>query len=151
MKEKKMSEDKYLVIEYTDAAGGWAGNRYITGFSGEERLESLKEDLGERQKVIAHDVTMDEAQLIVSDVHVDCLVAAAFEECTIEGVVEPMMLKMQLQTNAFAAGENARMKGIPAGYASVQYGLAVVHHINTKIADIGERHRILEGINSDSF
>jgi len=146
-----MSNDKYLVIEYTAAARGYAGNRYITSFRGEGRLETLKEDLGERQKVIAHDVTMDEAQLIVSDVHVDCLVAAAFEKCTIDGVVEPMMLKMQLQTNAFAAGENARMKGIPAGYASVQYELAVVNHINTKITEMEERLRILEGINTDSF
>jgi hypothetical protein len=147
-----MSDETYnVVIEYTEAAGGWAGNRYWTSLKNESDLEAWQSDLGDGQKVIAHGITGKQAENMTADVPVECLVAAAFEECTIDGVVEPMMLKMQLANTAFAAGDAASRKGIPSKLASMQYGLAVINHINTKIADIGERHRILEGINSDSF
>lgn len=141
-----MSDDKYVVIEYTDAAGGWAGNRYITGSRGLS-LDSLNEELGERQKVIAYDVEMPEAQRLVSAVPVECLVAAAFEECTIEGKVDPFMLSMQLQTNAFAAGESARQSGVPSRLASLQYGMAVINHIRENIEDPEEKMTLLDAIN----
>jgi len=145
-----MSNDKYVVIEYTQAAGDWAGNRYITSM-GNENLDLLKERLGERQKVVAHDVSMDEAQRITSQVPVECIVAAAFEESKIDGKIEPMMLQMQLANTAFLVGHNAQMRGIPSQLASLAYFNAVLNYVDNKIPDLEEKRKVMVGFNSTPF
>ncbi len=144
-----MSNDRYLVIEYTEASGGWAGNRYITGL-GDESLDSLRERLGDRERVIAHDISMDEAQRLTAEVPIECKVASAFEEATVGGELQPFMLNMGLQNIAMAVGHDAMLLGKSTRVAQLQYAAAISAKVD-EIEDPLKRIEVMRALAGDSF
>ena len=85
-----------MVLEYTDKAGGMAGNRYRTHLGSREEYDEWVKDLGPHLKVVDHGVTDEEALALIDEIPLETRMNAGIEAATKGGELNEMVLARKI-------------------------------------------------------